>query len=245
MFERPTRIEERPLLIGLNPSPVAETVSWSTEANSTGALAYLAFDRSRDPGESRRWFDMRNLNERIIDKKALSKIDPVIAMERLREWDLEGRLAGPIVACGQTVGLMVRAYRSATQAEMGWITVIPHPSLLWRAEVDMPVRAWQRARNELRRVLGLDALPDSIDEEGIDNAFEAFGDHLEFVERKRIRAQDEALDAQLDEPTDAEKEEWAEEVTYWRRVAALDEADDRAEGLDAAAGLIEDGSWHS
>ncbi|WP_068094655.1 hypothetical protein [Novosphingobium rosa] len=244
MFERPTRIEDRPLLIGLNPSPVAETVSWSTEAKSTGALAYLAFDRSRDPGECRRWFDMRNLNERIIDRKKISRIDPAQAMERLREWDLEGRLAGPVVACGQTVGLMVRAYRAATGAEMGSMTVIPHPSLLWRPRFGISVRAWQRARNDLRRVLGFDAQPDPVDEEGIDNALQAFVDHLEFVEMKRILDFEETLDAQGDEPTDAEKEEWAEEVTYWRRVAALDEVEDHAERLDAAVGLIEDGCWN-
>jgi hypothetical protein len=127
-----------PLLIGLNPSPVAPASPWYEGANATGALAYLAFDQPQEPGICRRHFDLRNLNDQIVDNNDISKIDPVEAMEKLAAWSGEA-LVRPVIACGKTVAVMVRAFRSASGVSGGRLIEIPHPACLWRKGGRVPV----------------------------------------------------------------------------------------------------------
>lgn len=232
-------VQRMPLLIGLNPSPVAPATPWYEGANATGALAYLAFDQPQEPGVCRRHFDLRNLNDQIVDKDKISRIDPLEAMEKLAAWGNEEVSARPVIACGKTVALMVRAFRSASGVSGGRVIEIPHPACLWRKGGRVPVERWAQARIALRRTLDLPPLP-AVDDYGIDNALCGFAHHVDYLHQRQLIEADALNDVFPNEDDDG----WDEEVRYWRHVAHAEQEEGRRERLEHAERLTSEGSYY-
>lgn len=237
-------VPPRAIVIGLNPSPVDRGNAWSPRASATAALSYLAFDKPHVPTEVHRWFDMRNLNDEMIDEVDISRIDPVEAMSHLTAWAHQGMLQGPMVACGRTVSLMLDAFAAAFKVDLFPIARIPHPSCLWLPHRGVPISAWKRARNELCQIARLPALPDIVDQNDIDNAEAGFGAFLNQAMLAEMIADDEAATSGLD-IRQQDDDDWSEEVGYWRRSMERDERSDQIERSQAAERLIADGGWHA
>lgn len=229
--------DTKPLLVGLNPSPRSDK-AWFEGANTTGALAYLAFDYAQNPTVCQSGFDLRNLNARIVDREHISRVDPVEAMTRLSTWNDEGSLKGPVVACGRTTALMIQAFVAARGLKGVKLYEIPHPACLWRTSSRVPVKRWIEARIRLREALGMPALV-QVDEYGITNAFDAFGGYVDYLEMKGIQEEDAAFQA----ASDLDDEDWDEEEEYWRTLQ-IENDDEQNEHIENADRLREEGRYY-